>query len=198
MLKDRSLWGTWSLLAAWILASAVGWAAGLAFGALLTYLASQAPWLNEDRVFAHAIMIALGITVGAAQAVVLRRLLPRAGRRVAATLLGHLLILAGSNAARLGGLRLWNNAVLLGLFGAAIGTCQWWLLRGRYRQAGFWVLATAVGFLSLLWMISHPAHSLGESVIKVTALGALASIVPGALLVWLLRQPVESASQGAA
>jgi hypothetical protein len=201
MLEDRGPWGAWALLAAWILASCAGWAAGVAIGLLVTYLASQVPWLNEDRVLAYAMLTGLGIALGAAQAVVLRHFLPRAGRWVGATLAGYLLgllIILGGNAARLAQEGLWDDVVLLALLGSAIGVCQWWILRGRYRHAGLWVVATVVGFLSLLWMISDPAHSMGEFLIKTTALGTLTSIVPGAVLVWLVGQPVTSTSQGTA
>jgi hypothetical protein len=201
MLKDRGPWGAWSLLAAWILASCIGWAAGVAIGLLVTYVASQVPWLNEDRALAYAMLVGLGIALGAAQAVVLRHLLPQAGRWVAATLAGYLLcllIIVGSNSARFAREGLGDDVVLLALLGGAVGICQWWILRGRYRHAGLWVAATVVGFLSLLWAIADPAHSMGEYLMKMTALGTLKSIVPGAALVWLVRQPLGATSQGTA
>jgi len=189
--------GAWSLLAGWTLASSLGWAAGLAAGIALTLVTADLPWLDEDRFVVYAILISLGLTLGAAQWVVLRRYLPQPGRWITATLIGHLLclvLIVGGNLARLGGAEVWGNVLLVGLFGTAIGTSQWWILRQHYRQAGLWVLATAAGFLCFMWIIIDPAHSLDEFVIRGAIIGALAAAVPGAVLVWLVRQPFVAAS----
>ncbi len=187
----------WSLLVRWTFVNSVGWAAGLAGGMALNLVAAKFPWLDEDRFLAYAILISLGLTLGIAQWVVLRRYLPRPARWVAATLIGYLLcliLIVGSNLARLGGVGILNNVLLLGLFGTAIGTCQWWVLRRHYRQAGLWVLASAVGFLCFMWIIINPAHSPGELVVRGALIGALAAAVPGAVLVWLTRQLLAAVS----
>jgi hypothetical protein len=188
--KQNSL-GAWSLLAVWILTSAIGWGTGLAIGVLLTSVATNLPWLNEDRFFAYATLISLGLTTGIAQWVVMRRYLPKPIRWVVGTLVGYLLcliIIVGGNMARLGGEGVWDDVLLLSLLGAAIGTSQWWVLRRHYHQAGLWVLATAVGFLCFLWTIITPSHSLGEHVIRGAIVGTLAAAVPGVMLVYLVRQ----------
>ncbi len=185
--------GVWSLPARWTLASLIGWAAGLGAGFALTPVTGILPWLNEDRFLVYAILISLGLTLGIAQSVVLRHYLPRPARWVAATLAGYLLCLAlivGSNLARLGGTDVWGNMLLLGLFGTAIGTCQWWILRQHYRQVGLWVLASAVGFLCFMWIVINPTHSPVEFVARGTLVGALAAAVPGVVLVWLVRRPL--------
>jgi len=41
-------------------------------------------------------------------------------------------------------------AVLFAVFGASLGTVQWLFLRRRVSQAGWWVLASAVGFANVL------------------------------------------------
>lgn len=182
-----------SLLAGWIAASSIGWAAGLALGTLLTLAATNLSWLNEDRFFAYATLISLGFTLGAAQWVVMRRHLPQPARWVTATLIGYLLCLImimGSHLARFGRAGVWDDALLLGLLGTAIGTSQWWILRHHYRQAGLWVLATAVGFLCFMWIILFPSHTLGELVFRGTIAGALAAAVSGVTLVWLVHRPL--------
>ena len=124
--------------------------------------------------------------------------LPKPIRWVTGTLIGYLLcliIIVGGSLARLGGAGVWDDVLLLGLLGTAIGTSQWWILRQHYRKAGLWVLATAVGFLCFMWTIINPSHTLGESVIRGAIIGALAAGVPGATLVWLVRQPLATASQ---
>ncbi len=192
--------GGWSLLAAWICASAIGWAAGLAGGTLLTMAAADLTWVNEDRFFTLATLISLGLTIGAAQSMVLRRYLPQPVRWVAATLAGHLLcliIIIGGNLTRLGAVGAWDDVLLLGLLGAAIGVPQWWVLRQHYRMAGLWVLGIAVGFLWFVWMLIDPSHSPGELVVRGTLIGALAAAVTGVTLVRLVRQPLAAVSQRA-
>jgi hypothetical protein len=188
--------GGLSLLARWIAATSTGWAAGLGAGMLLTWVATWLPWMNEDRVFGYATLISLGLTLGLAQWVVLRRYISQPFRWVTATLIGYLLcviIIISSNLAALGGMGVWNNVLLLGLLGTAIGMSQWWILRRHYRSAGWWVLATAAGFICFLWIILIPSHSLGELVIRGTLVGTTAALVSGITLVWLVRQPLVTA-----
>lgn len=181
------------LLADWILASSIGWAAGLASGILLTHLATNLPWLNEDRFFGYATLISLGFTLGIAQGAVLRRCLSHPVHWLTATLMGHLLglfIIVGGNLVRFSRTGVWDDVLLLALLGAAIGACQWWILRPYYRQAGLWVVATALGFLGWLWLVINPSHSLAEFVIRGTLSGTLAALVSGVGLVWLVRHPL--------
>jgi hypothetical protein len=130
----------------------------------------------------------------------MRRYLPRPARWIAATLIGYLLcllIIVGSNLARLAGPGVWDDMLLLALLGAAIGTSQWWILRRHYRQAGLWVLGTAAGFTWFTWTIIHPSHSLGELFIRGAILGALAAVVSGVVLVWLMQASARFRVKGA-
>jgi len=198
MSNKQNAFGAWSLLAGWTFTSSIGWAVGFAAGAMSTWVATKLPWLNEDRVFAYATLISLGLITGAAQWIVMRRYLPKAIRWVTATLIGYLLclvIILGGNLARLGGAGVWDDVLLLSLLGTAIGTSQWWILRQHYRKAGLWVLTTAIGFLCFMWTIIDPSHSLGEFVIRGAITGTLAAAAPGATLVWLVRQPLVTVSQ---
>jgi len=195
--KQESL-GAWSLLAGWTLASSMGWFLGLGIGTLLTLAASRLPWLSEDRVFAYAVLISLGLTTGAAQWIVMRRYLPQPAHWVAGTLVGYLLclvIVVGGNLGERWAAGIWDDVLLLGFLGAAIGTAQWWILRQHYRQAGLWLLATAAGFLCFVWTIRYPALSPGQFVLRGTLFGTLAAAVPGAALVWLVHQPSATGSQ---
>lgn len=195
MSEKQNAWGAWSLLAGWTVASAIGWAAGLAAGVMLTLGAEKYAGLNTDRFLAYATLISVGLTTGAAQWMVMRRYLPQPIRWVTATLIGYLLcliVIVGGNLVRLPAAGAGDDVLLLVLLGAAIGIPQWWILRQHYRKAGLWVLATTVGFLCFTWTIIHPSHSLGEHVIRGTVIGALAAAAPGALLVWLVRQPLAT------
>jgi hypothetical protein len=78
--RQTSLTG-WSLLAGWTFAGAIGWAAGLAVGVLLTLAATKLAWLNQDHFFVCVTLISLGLSIGAAQPVVMRRYLPIGGER---------------------------------------------------------------------------------------------------------------------
>ena len=40
-------WSAWLLLVVWIFVNSIGWAAGLAIGATLTWVAVNLPWLND-------------------------------------------------------------------------------------------------------------------------------------------------------
>lgn len=192
----------WPLLASWILASAIGWAGGLAAGAMLTLVAERYLGLNGDRVLAYVTLPSLGLATGIAQWRVMLPYLARPARWVAATLVGYLLGLVpmaiGPILYRLLGTGLWDDVLLLSLLGAAIGTAQWWILRRHFDHTALWVLATAVGFQCLLWIIANPSHSLAEYVIRGAIVGALAAAVPGATLVWLVGQPLAAGSEGAA
>jgi hypothetical protein len=183
--------------ARWIVASSIGWAAGLASGELLTLGAAKIPWINPDRFFGFAALISLGISLGITQWIVMRRYIPRPARWVAASLTGYLLcllILAGGNLVKLRRIGVWDDVLLLGLLGSAIGACQWWILRKYYRKAGLWVLATAAGFLVFVILIANPSSTMGEFIIRGTIMGALASAAPGAALAWLVRQPLAAVS----
>ena len=191
--------GTFSLLAGWILANLIGWAAGLAIGELFSPLAARIPipWQHDrDLVSVYATIILLGLSIGVAQWVVMRRYLTRPTRWITTTLIGYLLCVVifvtfNSNRIELDRAKVWNNMLLLGLLGSAIGVSQWWVLRQHYSQAGLWVLASAAGFLFFMWGIVTPSHSQGEFIIRSTISGVLAAAVSGVTLVWLVRQPLD-------
>jgi len=178
----------------WFLANLVGWVSGFALGALLTEIGSSLFGLNEDRALVYALLLALGLACGIAQSAVLGRYLPRAWRWIPVTLAGFLLamgVTAAASGARLA-TGLWANAILLALIGAAVGVPQALLLRRHFRGAGLWVLASAAGFLSFLWLVANPASSLGEFIAFGAILGALAAVPPGVLLAWVVRQPRDA------
>ena len=185
---------SWHVLAWWILANLVGWVSGFALGALLTEIGSSLFGLNEDRALVYALLLALGLACGSAQSAVLGRYLPRAWRWIPVTLAGYLLamgITAAASGARLA-TGLWANAVLLALIGAAVGVPQALLLRRHFCGAGLWVLASAAGFLSFLWLVANPASSLGEFIVFGAILGALAAVPPGVVLARVVREPRDA------
>lgn len=191
----------WALLVTWILANLLGWAIGLAMGALLTQLASTFSWFNEDRGFAYTTLLSLGICVGTAQWFVLKRYQPRAWRWIIATILGYLLgsaIITIENALQLGRVGLWDDVLLFVLMGTALGVSQWWILRQSFQQAWLWVLMNAAGFLVFLIAVTNPAGNLSGLIFFGAVLGAVAAVLSGIALIWLVRQPLTPIPQNAA
>ena len=186
-----------SVLARWILVSVLGFGTGIAGGVGFTLAAEKLAGVNPDRFMAYATLFCLGLTVGFIQWRVVAQFLPRSVRWVPATFIGYLLALVPFAIPRfpnLPGPELLDVALLLALMGTAIGLAQWWVLRQHYRGAAVWVLASAVGFLSFLWLDVNPTHSLTEFVLVGAALGGLAAVAQGAALAWFVRRPLATAS----
>ena len=79
-----------------------------------------------------------------------------------------------------------NSAVDAG-GGAVVGIAQWFVLRRQVSRAGWWVLASIVGFVVASTVQFAVAVSLVAASVVV---GAVYGAITGGVLVWLLRQPV--------
>ncbi len=80
------------------------------------------------------------------------------------------------------------GAVTLVLFGFVLGIGQWFVLRGRVRQAGWWIAISALGW-ALAAALSLPFVSWAGFV---TLSGDLPAAVAGAGIAWLLRRSVTA------
>ncbi len=168
----------WRVWFWWLMASAWGWGIGMytPFGTPggIETLGSSPPVL-----WAGYLGFAWGaILVGALQWLVIRPHVARASRWVlaslgAAVVVGVVVFGVGSVDADAG----W--VVGTGLFGAAAGLLQWPVLRRGVPRAGWWVLASTVG-----WIAGIPA---GEAV-GWNGLGAVHGVITGTVLVFLLRR----------
>lgn len=202
MSDKQNSWGAFSLLAGWIFAGLIGWTTGLVAAGILAPVAARIPfpWQHDkDMAFAYASLLLLGITIGVAQWIVLRRYLPKATRWIAATMIGYVLCaiifaFANNNPARLLRTEVGNNVILLVLMGIAIGASQWWVLRQHYSNAGLWVLASTFGFLLFMWLIVNPSLSQGAFYMRSAIIGAFAAALTGVTLVWMIRQPLATVS----
>ncbi len=148
----------WTLWFQWVLATTVGWAIGWAL-------------VGE---------IGVGAVVGIAQWLVLRQLLQQAGWWIWASTvgwaIGWAMIVTGVIVPPNIGV---VASVVAGLvLGALLGVAQWFYLRRQVYQAGWWVLASSVG-----WGIGL------TGIIGGTVTGAIAGVVTGFMLDWLLRNP---------
>ena len=119
--------------------------------------------VTEDYLFSYTFVPVSGLLTGVLQYWLLRRYLPRMGWWVLATtggwLLGLLIILIP------GWLDFWKFEVFdldlaFILMGLSIGVGQWLLLRHRLSQAGWWVVATVLGW-SLLSLLTT-GNSIGQ------------------------------------
>lgn len=180
--------GPWRLLTSWTLATLIGWVVGLVLGVALSLALSRVGGLNEDRVLLYAGLLGLGVAIGLAQWPVIWAYLPAAWRWALATVAGYLLatllVVAVSGAQIVG----WEP-VLFAVMGAAVGLPQAWLLRRHYQGAEAWVLASALSFMSLLWLVAHPVGSASELIVVGGTLGALGALATGVTLAWLVQRP---------
>jgi hypothetical protein len=170
-------WGFWLW---WVLASTVGWAAAGPVAALGLY---------RDIVVAGYVGVAVGgIVAGVLQWLVLRRRVARAGgwvlaSIVASAVVGVVVFGVGVVNADVG----WIGGA--GLFGTAVGVLQWLILRQQVARAGWWVLASTVG-----WVAGGPAGAF----LGWPALGVVYGAITGIALVWLLRQRPPGSDQPSA
>ncbi|MFC3349384.1 hypothetical protein ACFOOM_18510 [Streptomyces echinoruber] len=158
--------------------------------------------------------LAEGALLGAAQARVLRRVLPavRPRRWIAATagaacvawLLGLLLPLLAVRVPSAPAV-----AVPAAVVGAALllslGCAQWWVLRGQVPRAHRWIVATAAAWLAGLAVfcaVAMPLWHPGQSAVLIAGIGALAGLlmaatvaaVTGAALLRLLDRPADASA----
>jgi len=187
----------WSFWLAWVLASIMGFGIGMLLGASIAY------GLFNREVFDATMGITLGLVTGAiggfAQWLVLRDHIPGAGWWVVASALGFAAFMgtpatvATENPAMAGIM----GAIALGFVG---GIPQWIILRRHVERAGWWLVATLFGALvgEIGFPISFAIDATGNlSVIVVGVLfGVGLGAIPGAMLVWLLRQSQSSDTSG--
>ena len=211
-------WGIWL---GWIAASTVGMFVGfiasffaIVFIAMLTELVpglGDVDWLG-DLVFG----IGLGVGVGVLQWVVLWIFLElqsvgigagelkwsvlwqqvsRAGWWVLASVAAcYGIINSGfifiSEPFRFDPLRI-IGVVALG--GAVAGILQWLVLRGKVSRAGWWVLASTVGWALGVTVAGAIPWGGDAELLQLVMVAAVMGVVTGGALVWLLRHPVPEA-----
>jgi hypothetical protein len=142
---------------------------------------------------AEAGVVALGVAfavtgavIGTAQWLLLRQHLSRVGGWVLATSLGFAMFGAVNEANTV------VFAVVFAVVGAAVGIAQWLVLRQHLRRAGWWALASTMGFATYGAVPSLYETVYGAvGVVVVLTIVAMYGAITGAVLVWLLRQPAS-------
>ena len=180
----------WRLWLWWVLASTVGWAVGGTVGEAV------GGGLSRDINVAGYVSVAVGgIAAGALQWLVLRRQVARAGWWVVTGIVGGAVV--GVGVGVVGWVVSWVRGVVGGadwgvgvvLFGPVVGALQWLVLRRQVAWAGWWVLASAVG-----WVVGGLMAGIAAGVVGWVVAGAVYGAITGPVLVWLLRQPVPAAA----
>lgn len=204
----------------WIAANAVGELLGLGVAVAITVGVARAhalPPAAEILVVTAAFLVIgvyEGAIVGAAQWLVLRRVLPSVGAKqwVVATVVGA--VIAWMLGRIPNALADWNGVgtaepgmPMILFFGAAMGAAlglilggaQWLVLRDHVRRAGIWVganaLAWAIGMPLILLAAGIPSNhtsvlTIGAlAMVAVSAAGAVVGAVEGAFLRILLQTP---------
>ena len=204
-LDGRALWRRWTVTVT--AGETLAFVTPAAAGALL--VAADASWALVVPVTLLA-GAAEGATLGFAQALVVRRVLPGVGTRawigataagaVAAWAIGLVPFLAGD---ALGALPVAAQVVLVVVLGAAlvssIGLLQWRVLRLQVPRAGRWIPATALAWLlglTAFMVVATPLWHEGQAPIAVVAIGVGAAAamavtvaaVSGAALVALTQR----------
>jgi hypothetical protein len=175
-------WRVWFL---WLMAGAFGWGQGVYWG---WFDGSEPKTLQAipTVILAGYLGVAVGgILIGVLQSLVLRRHVTRAGWWVlaslgAAAVVGLVVFGLGVVNTDLG----WIGGV--SVFGTVVGLLQWAVLRRHVPRAGWWVLASTVG-----WAVGMP---LGD-IVGPPGLGAAYGVITGTAMVWLLRQESPGSDQ---
>lgn len=185
----------WVFWFQWIVATSVGWA--LAAGGRAIFLPSSNDnfWDAIYRSIAFiSVMLFSGILVGLAQWLILQRRLPHSRWWIAATFIGTVaesivFLVEGAQ----GSESPWANSLVKALVvGASVGIAQSYGLRvHQVRRAGWWILASTVGyFATLVASSAFGVNSVAGYWINVTLQGVMVGVITGLAMIWLLREPV--------
>jgi MFS family permease len=194
-------WGFWLW---WVLASTVGGIVGLAVGIFVWGTLSPIfDFYYGLSVVSEALMFAVGGAVcGGLLGIIQRRVLQRQTSQfswwVEASTVGGAVSGAVGGAVALVVDEAQILAMVPAVGGALVGIAQWLVLRRQVDQAGYWVLASTVGWA----MGGAVALVLGGMrgwdlilVILLLPVGGMVATawygaITGGVLVWLLRQPI--------
>ncbi len=196
----------WRFWLWWVLACTAGWAIGAPIGV--------AAGSSGNIVVAGSVGVAVGgVVAGVLQWLVLRRQITRAGRWVVAIPGGAVVaavagvavgLVAGAvsdpgTPSPLGGADVRVDAAWIvgaGTLGTTLGVLQWLLvLRRRVTRAGWWVLASTVGWITggpVARMVGAIAGVTTSGVASWAVLGGVYGAMTGPVLLWLLRWPVHA------
>lgn len=176
----------------WVLASFLGFAVGGVLGGFTMFAFQDELWILGFALFGAM----FGAAGGAMQWLVLRRHVVQSGGWVLATAVGYTLAMVATAL-----IFRYSDVVITGVVafgtvaGVAGGILQWLVLRQKVAHASWWVLASILGLVLGLGIGGPVATSLGQTGHELEAtvvfgilFGLGVGAIPGAALVWLLRQ----------
>lgn len=187
----------WAIWPWWVLLSAVGGGVGFALGLAAAEAASR---VFGRPIFEAVLYGILGTSIAVLQWLVLRAHVSQASWWVLASAVGWILVGALADLVEIKGSLV---AVWPAIVGAAIGALQWLVLQKRVHLAGFWIMASALGWVvgwhaaaamdEIVAMIA-PSETVGLAVLF-AVFAAVSGAFTGLALVGLLQRPILKKSE---
>lgn len=189
-------WGFWLR---WVLASSLGSAVGVAIAGFVGSV------IGEGFAGMGTVGVIFGALLGGMQWLVMRKYVALTGWWALATAVGYFLAGIATEQwvfrqipySELGVQPIVSFGAVGGIVG---GTMQWLVLRKHVARAGWWVLASIVGLIVGMGIAVPVAIMPGQIgaiefiIVFGIVFGVGVGVIPGAVLVWLLRQ-TESGSR---
>ena len=176
----------WAFGLWWVVATSVGWLVGFAACEGLKAIEEFLAHPPTDGAV-------IGVSIGMMQWLVLKRRINRAGWWILASILGFAVgkALGDAIAPTVSGAM--GSGLAGAVIGASLGTAQWLVLRRHVAQAGWWLVASllawAVGSIIIGAVDEAAGGPPGAAYVIGAAGAAVAGVITGATLVWLLRLP---------
>jgi hypothetical protein len=189
--KSSLRWAIWPW---WVLLSAVGGGVGFVLGLAAAEAAAR---VFGRPIFEAVLYGILGTLVAALQWPVLRAHVSQAGWWVLASAVIWTLVGALANLVEI---KAGLAAVQPAIVGAAVGALQWLVLQKRVHLAGFWIIASALGWAAgwhaaiamdkvMATIAIVPSETVGLAILF-AIFSAVAGAFTGLALIWLLRRPI--------
>ena len=146
--------------------------------------------ITEDYLFEYFFFPIFCLISGILQYVLLRLYLPKMGGWILATLAGCLLVFATmtllTRIFELSIRTFWNGALVFAIIGGLIGLSQWVFLRRRIPKAGWWILASFLGWgLAVLGSLTSMKNA--STLAQILTFSLSPAIVAGFAWWFLLR-----------
>lgn len=160
MAEERRWVQTGLLPLAWILVTGIGAASGVILGHVYNHTAGALwGWEIVDNTSVLFSLTAHGLLVGAGQALLMRRLIPKAWHWIVATLIGAysyvLIFLVNGALYRTLSISV-AQTLDTALFGVAFALPQWLVLRRRHPSSGLWIVVSVLAFVLAHWLAQTP------------------------------------------